>query len=788
MIPHDALLNFVDTVCTLFEVGPDDGVLQFASVSFDTSMEEIYPCLVSGARLVLRTENMIETATDFLRASFAWGTTIQSLPTAYWHELTRSIVEESLVVPNVVRLISIGGEQMSSAVLASWYRHVKAGPILFNSYGPTESTVVATYQRLSATATQSRSVSIGQPIAHVAAYVFDTELQPVPVGQAGELYLAGRGLARGYLGRPEITADRFLPWSDSPEPGMRLYRTGDLVRAYSDGHLEFLGRADQQVKIRGYRVEPGEIEALLCQHPGIEEAFVVAREASRAADQASQLHLIAYLRTSVRQEPERGDLRRFLKGSLPEYMVPNAFLFVETFPVNQNGKVNRQALPAPDWAQMALDDAFMVSRTPAEAVLADIWAEVLGLPAVSANANFFELGGHSLAAMRVLTAIRRTFQLDVSFQHFFAMPTIAEMASYLTTGKQDATALLPMTHLPRTGVFPLSYSQERVWFLHQLDPDILAYHVQTAHILAGRLDVASLERSINELISRHEILRTTFPTIDGTPVQEIHAPRPVFFPVIDLQGLDPVQRKATTQLLTAQALRLTFNLSRLPLLRWILLRQESQQHVLLLIEHHLIHDGWSYNLLLTELLALYQAFSTGQPSSLAELPVQFADFAVWQRKWMQGGVREKQLQYWRKQLEHCSSELNLPYDHPRPAVQSFTGQAIAFQLAPEISASLRILSRREGTTLFMTMLAAFTILLARYSEQEDICVGTSVANRRLLESESLLGMIVNNVVLRTKISLLTSFRSVLKQVRQVLLEAYENQDVPFDQVVQAVQP
>ncbi|HEY1348409.1 MAG TPA: amino acid adenylation domain-containing protein, partial [Ktedonobacteraceae bacterium] len=553
-------------------------------------------------------------------------------------------------------------------------------------------------------------------------------------------------------------------------------------------------------KIRGYRIEPAEIETTLLHHPNVQGAAVVARERPQppiltkpetgAEREDPEQHLIAYIVPTQQHTLDSNVLRSYISAHLPTYMLPSAFVFLQALPVSPAGKLDRQKLPAPDWSRPALAAAFSAPGNQFEETLSEIWSRILGIAPIGIHDNFFELGGHSLAATRLLAEVRHTLHCELTLHSLFASPTIAQLAALIEQGSVAEPSPSPLALPRRAGNshFPLSFSQERVWFIQQLDPGSLAYNTQTLHRLSGTLDVAALQRSLQEIVRRHEIFRTTFPEVEGRPVQIIHPALAVTIPLVDLQWLDKDASATRAQRLVHEEFRRPFAIDRLPLIRWTLLRLAADEHVLILVEHHLVHDGWSANVLLSETLTLYEAFSAGKPSPLPELSLQFADFAAWQRQWMQGDVAKAQLAYWQQKLRESPPSIALPTDRPHASQQSFRGATLRTVLPPHIAAGLRALSRHEGVTLFMTMFSAFLILLYRYSGQADLSVGTAIANRRWPETEGLIGMIINNIVLRTHMTGNPTFRELLRRVYAVTTEAYANQDLPFDQVVNAVQP
>ncbi|MFB2875446.1 condensation domain-containing protein, partial [Floridanema aerugineum] len=675
-----------------------------------------------------------------------------------------------------LRLVIIGGERVLPEKVATWYQLIGNYPQLVNSYGPTETTVVATLSNLSENTLNRQEIPIGKPISNVQVYVFDRYLQPVPIGVPGELFIGGAGLARGYLNARELTAEKFIK---NPFNNSKLYKTGDLVRYLPDGNLEFAGRIDDQVKFNGFRIELGEIESVINQHSQVSQSVVIVRE-----DSPGNKRLVAYIVPDRNTEISTASLESFLKNKLPSYMVPSIYVILDALPINPNGKVDRQALPIPD-----IQETFVAPRNEQEKAIAQIWSKIFGWSAIGINDNFFQLGGHSLIATQILSRIRDIFQVEISFQQLFENPTINDLSKVIS--QQQLKQLSPIAKIQpisKQGYLPVSFAQERVYFIEQLAPSSRAYQFQESLRFRGELNIPILEQSLSEILRRHEIFRTTFPTVAGKLVQVIHPPQPVKLTVINLENLPKSQQEAEVERLTDEAVQQPFDITKLPLIRWSLLKLSNQEYVLIHIEHHTVHDGWSFNLFLRELLTLYQAFSEGKPSPLAEPSLQFADFAYWQRQWVLTEQAQAQLNYWKQKLAGIPPLLELPLARPRPAEQTYKGGMLRMELPLDLCQALRNLNRQESVTLFMSMFTVFVIMLYRYSGQEDLCVGSGVANRRWRETENLIGMIVNNIVLRTNVSGNPTFRELLAQVRQVTLEGYANEDLPFDKVVEALKP
>ncbi|MET0395834.1 MAG: condensation domain-containing protein, partial [Longimicrobiaceae bacterium] len=642
-------------------------------------------------------------------------------------------------------------------------------------YGPTETTIYTTAHACAPGVAEAPP--IGRPVEGARVYVLDAWGEPAPVGVPGELYVGGAGVARGYLDRPALTAEAFVPDPFGEEPGGRLYRTGDAVRWRASGELEFLGRLDEQVKVRGFRIEPGEIEARLLAHPEVREATVLARE-----DAPGDRRLVAYYAAEAVVEAEA--LRAHLAGSLPEYMVPAAFVWMEALPLNANGKVDRRALPEPGGDAYARG-SYEAPLGEVEAALAGTWAEVLGVGRVGRWDHFFEMGGHSLLATRVISRVRQAFGVEVPLRALFEEPTVAGLARRILALRPDSA---PAPEIRRAGrgprVAPVSFAQQRLWFIDRLEPGSTAYTIPMALRLRGAVDLPVLERTLDEIVRRHESLRTVFGEEGGEPVQVVRAAAPAPLPVADLAGLPAGAPEAEALRLAAEEVRRPFDLGAGPLLRIRLLRLAPDEHVLILAMHHIVSDGWSIGVLLREMTALYEAFGRGEPSPLPELEVQYADFAAWQRGWLTGEVLERQLAWWRERLAGAPAVLEVPVDHPRRAVPGNRGASVFRALAPELAEGLRELARAEGATPYMVLLAALDVLLARWSGGEDVVVGTPIANRNRRETEGLIGFFVNTLALRADVSGNPAFRELLGQVRETTLGAYQHQDVPFEKLVE----
>ncbi|HSK80241.1 MAG TPA: amino acid adenylation domain-containing protein, partial [Thermoanaerobaculia bacterium] len=757
------------------EFSPEElaGVLASTSIAFDLSVFEIFVPLAAGGAVIVA-ENALALATLPARAEV---TLVNTVPSA-----AAELLRMDALPPSAVTL-NLAGEALPRALADRVYARPGIRR-LYNLYGPSEDTTYSTWALIGRES--RRAPSIGRPRDGTRAYVVDAGLSAQPVGVPGELLLGGDGLARGYLGRPELTAERFIPDPFGAEPGARLYRTGDLARYLVDGSLDYLGRLDHQVKVRGFRIELGEIEAALARHPAVEAAVVLARE-----DAALGLHLAAYVVPRPGQEPDRAVLQAALSERLPASMIPTAWAFLAELPLTPNGKVDRRALARLDApvAPPLGGEAFAAPRSPVEEILAGVFAEILGVGRVSLRDDFFALGGHSLLATRVLSRVRQVLGVDLPVRSLFERPTVEGLAARVEElGREGAPQGPPLGPRPGPGPAPLSFAQERLWFLYLLDPGSTAYNLPLVVRLRGPLDAGALAAALREICRRHEALRTTFAEVAGEPVQIVSLLDPPPLPGVDLSGLPAPARAAEAERRTREEARRPFDLRRGPLARWSLLGLGSGEHVLLATFHHIVADGWSIGVLLRELSVLYRANLLGAPSPLPALPVQFGDYAAWQRRWLSGERLEAQLARWRELLAGAPTVLELPADRPRPPVQSYRGAVERRALGGALAAGVEGLSRRAGATPFMTILAAFYALLGRSTGREDLLVGTPVANRQRAEIEGLIGLFVNTLALRGDLAGDPSFAELLARTREAALAAFTHQDLPFEKLVLALAP
>ena len=733
-----------------------------ATLSFDASVKQ-WLQLLDGHTLELIPDEVRWDAREFLSYAKAHALDVVDCTPPQLKTLLEVELETSL------QAVLVGGDAIDEALWARLATHPTIN--FYNVYGPTECTDVTTAVQVS----DVQTPAIGRPLANVQTYFVDAYAEPVPFGVRGELCIGGAGVARGYLHQPELTAEKFIPDAFGTRPGARLYRSGDSGRYLKNGELEFSGRVDDQVKIRGYRIEPGEIEAVLAQHAAVRQCKVLVQEVT-----ADDKRLVAYV---VGAEQPVSELRAFLKERLPEYMIPAAFVTLAQMPLTPSGKVDRKALPEPTWSEHRVETA---AETQIEEIVAGVWATVLGLEQIGVDENFFELGGHSLLAVQVASRVRTALNVELPLRWIFEAPTVRALAERIEESVAE-TSLPPITRTVREETLPVSFAQERLWFIDQLEPASTAYNIPRAIQLTGTLQIVALEQSLFELLRRHAVLRTCFMDAAGQPVQRIGTEVKLDLPLIDLSSLSASEQEEQAERLRREEARRPFDLRQAPLLRAQLIQLIEARHEFLFTMHHIVSDGWSTNVAVRELVTLYEAVHSGQPSSLTELVVQYADFALWQRQHQETAVLE-QLHYWKQQLADAPEVLELPADRPRPVLPSYQGAQESFSLPASLHQALKRVSRKQDATLFMTLLAAFQTLLYRYTRQADILVGTPVANRNRLEIESLIGFFVNTLVLRTRVTADASFRELLQQVREVVLGAQAHQQLPFERLVQELAP
>jgi len=772
VISHRAICNRLLWSQERYPLGEGDGVLQSAALGFDFSIWEIFAPLIAGARLILPPAGPLDIARVVREIARTRSTVTHFVPSLIGLFLDQAELDHC----RALRLVFSGGEALGAELARSFFeRFGPDGPELHNQYGPTEATIDVTFWPC-ARGDRRRTVPIGRPIANCEARVLDRAFEPASVGEPGELWVSGDGLARGYFGAPGRTAASFRPDPFSGRPGARLYRTGDLARLAGDGQVEFLGRADRQVQVRGVRVEPGEIEAILARHPSVREAVVLTRSTPMP-------RLLAWAATGS-SALETAELLEFLRARLPIYMLPEAIVTLEALPRSASGKIDTAELPEPAGHRGGKDPG-AAPRTATEKALAEIWAEVLDLEAVGADDDFFELGGHSLVAMRLLSRVRNVFDVEIPLAVIFDHSTVAGLAAEIDrAGSAGADTAPPLVALPRDRPLPLSPAQQQLWYLQQLDPASSIYNISYALELEGELDPALLEASLSEIARRHEVFRTRFFERDGQALQTVDAPEPLVLPTVELSrlGAEDRERERRRRVLESQAR--PFDLRSGRLLRASLWRLGPGHHTLHLVTHHISCDAWSLGIFSRELAELYTA---GLERRLAELPaleIQYADFAAWQRRLLESEAIAGHLEYWREHLEGAPRVLELPSARPRPASPRHRGGEAVTSLAPPLVESLRQLARSEGASPFMVLLAVWMLLLRHESGQRDLVVGTTSASRGRSEIQPLIGFFINLLPLRTRLDDASSFRELLAEVRRTALGAFGHQDVPFDRLLE----
>ncbi|EOW6931029.1 amino acid adenylation domain-containing protein [Serratia marcescens] len=770
MNEHRGVVNRLVWMQEAYGLTAADTVLQKTPFGFDVSVWEFFWPLMVGARLVMAKPEGHKDPDYLSRAIEQYGvTTLHFVPS-----MLQSFLADGQAATRCGQVVRVmcSGEALPAALVAEFYRRLPQAE-LHNLYGPTEAAVDVTAWHCSREA-ERVSVPIGRPIANTRIYLLDERGQPVPLGAVGELYIGGVQVARGYLNRPELTAERFL--SDPFAPGGRMYRTGDVARYLANGDIEYLGRNDQQVKIRGFRIECGEIEAALATHPAVREAVVDARAVG------DDKRLVAWVvpAADVAEETLAGALRQHVSAALPDYMVPSAWVVVAALPLSPNGKLDRRALPEPQGAQSQA--AYEAPQGEHETLLAAIWRELLNVERVGRHDNFFELGGHSLLAVRLTNRLQQ-MEWQLPLQVLFANPTLLALAQQL---RRTDEALPPIEAMPRGAALPLSFAQQRLWFLTQLEGLSETYHIPLALSLRGELDLPAWRQSLDALYARHEALRSRFVTVEGQPQAHILPADALPLTVHDLRGRQDAQSQARQ--LAQRLTEAPFDLTQGPLVRAALIRLADEEHLFLLTCHHIISDGWSTGILLRDLGALYGALRRGDADPLPPLTLQYADYAAWQRRYLTPERLAAQAQYWRETLSDAPALLTLPTDRPRPTVQSFSGGEVPIAIDAELTQALRQFSRQHGGTLFMTVLAAWSLVLARMAGQQELVIGTPEANRGRLETESLVGFFVSTLALRIDLRDDPDLPTLIARIRHAVLAARENRELPFEQVVELVNP
>jgi amino acid adenylation domain-containing protein len=780
VVRHASVVNLIEWVNRTFGVGASDRVLFVTSLAFDLSVYDVFGLLAAGGSIRVASSHEVREPQSLVRRLLEDPVTFWDSAPAALQQLVPFFPPSADGPSPALRLVFLSGDWIP-VTLPDQVRTAFARAEVVALGGATEATVWSNSLRVGEVDPRWVSIPYGRPIQGARYLILDESHAPCPIGVPGDLHIGGICLASCYSGEAALTADRFAPDPFGDAAGGRLYRTGDRARFWPDGRIEFLGRLDGQVKIRGFRVELGEVEAALLRHPSVRDAVALARE-----DRRGDRHLVAYLTARGGHEIHVEELRCFVADQLPEPMLPAAFVVLAELPVTANGKLDRRALPQPDLSEASGGTA--VPSGPIEELIAGLWAEVLGVRSVGLRDDFFRLGGHSLRATQVVSRIRETFGVELPVRSVFEAPTVAELAQRVASARRDGAAVPPVERLVDRHAAPLSFTQMRLWFLDRVAAGGPAYQIPFAVRCLGQFDLRALEAALAELVRRHESLRTVFRDGEDEPVQVVAAAGCPTLVLADLSGLAEEARDGAARALVLQQVQSPFDLARGPLLRVAVVRLAAREHVLVMVLHHIVSDGWSMGILISELTRAYAALVEGRPLSLAALPHQYVDYAFWQRRVLSSEVLPAQLEYWRRHLAGAPETLDLPRARQRSRGAGPRGGAEHLVLSRELSEAVRRLSRQEGATLFMTLLAGFEALLHLYSGAVDLVVGTNVANRHRGEFEGVIGAFVNTLALRSDLTGNPTFRELLGRVREVVLEGYAHQDVSFEQVLEHLRP
>ncbi|MGE5431355.1 MAG: amino acid adenylation domain-containing protein [Syntrophomonadaceae bacterium] len=780
MIQHESLFNYYRIIGNMYSryfAAEPVRVALNTTIMFDASLQQII-FMLYGNTLYIPPEDVRRDGlalTEYIAQNKI--DILDCVPSLLKVFLSGGLFSRSSWKPS---LVLAGGEALDEATWKELL--ITESCDFFNTYGPTETTVDAAIGRVKE---YPEKPTIGKPPLNVEIYILDSDLNLVPIGTPGELCIGGLSVGRGYLKRPELTAGKFIPDAYSGRMGARLYRTGDLARYNENGTIEFLGRIDSQIKLRGLRIELGEIENAIAEYDNVKESVVIARE-----DTPGDKRIVAYIVTHDGTSILGPQLKHFLSERLPEFMIPSAFVTLPKLPVTPNGKVDRLALPAPDLKEIMKDieSNYAAPRTAVEGVMSAIWSDILKIPKVGINDNFFELGGHSLLATQVISRIRTEFSLEIQLRCIFENPTVARLSQLVEKEVLKKNGLADKAIMPaaRNNIIPLSFAQERLWFLDQLNPGNIAYNVPEAMRIFGKINAEMLEESLNIITRRHEILRTIFLSDEGKPYQKILPEFKAAVPVIEAGASPREEQEALINECISKESQKPFLLHSLPLFRALIIRLSEDESVLILTFHHIITDGWSSRKMFIELMKYYHQLSNGEHPALLGLPVQYADYAVWQREYFSGENLKKHTEYWTEKLKGSPQILELPTDRPRPALQSYNGSFLSFELPKELMDGVKKINSIYGVTLFMSLLSVFQVLLYKYTRQTDILIGTPIANRNRAEIEDLIGFFVNTLVIRVNISEHMKFSELIRQTKETALEAYTYQDLPFEMIVDAL--
>jgi amino acid adenylation domain-containing protein len=753
--------------------GPGTRVSQLASPSFDGFLKDAFvPLCVGGTVCAPESRDLILDARGLADWLDVEQVEILHCVPSVFRALTNETLNSNYF--EALKCIVMTGEPLYPSDVKRWVDVFGNRVRLWNIYGTTETSMSKFAHEVTPEDIERPSIPVGRPIEGSKVLVINPGGRLCGLGAVGEIHIQTEYRSHGYYNEPELTREVFVqnPFNND-DPADIIHKTGDFGRLLKNGELEILGRRDQQVKVRGVRVELGEIENLLRGHEAVADVAVVDRD-----DSEGNKFLVAYLTMSNGTRAE--ELRPYLAERLPEAMLPSAFVELEQLPRTLNGKIDRKALPALETVRAKNGADELTPRNPVEELVAGIWCEVLRLPAVGRSGNFFNLGGHSLLVTQVLARVRECLEVELPVRSLFEAPTIEQFSQLIQQRINDGAPgeTPPLVPVPRDGELPLSFAQQRMWLFEQLAGGTGAFNVALGVRLKGQLNVSALEQTLGEIIRRHESLRTVFPAVDDRPVQVIRSPHTFSLPFIDLTHLPELEREGEAARLAQEETLRRFDLARGPLVRPTLLKLRDDEHVVVCTMHHIIGDGQSFEVIISEMSQLYSALSVGHPSPLPELQVQYADYSAWQRQWLQGEVLETRLAYWRRQLEDAPESLNLPRRSERPKVQRFRGARHQIRIPSELAGALRELCGKEGMTLYMMMFAAYVVLLSQYTDGEDIVVGSTYANRERAEAEKLIGILTNTLVLRFDIAGAQTFRDVMRKVREVCLDAYSYQVPP----------
>ncbi len=779
LVPHKGVLNRLLWMKENYKISTEDVLIQKTPFAFDVSVWELFLALMSGARLVIakpeghKDSNYIKKLIKKEKV-----TTIHFVPAM----LNIFLEEESLAEDcGSLKRVICSGEALSYELQNKFFKKIPLTE-LHNLYGPTEASIDVSYWECKKQS-KSKKVPIGRPIWNTQLYVLDKNLNPMPIGIPGELYIGGVSLARGYLNREDLTAEKFIPDFINNNPGSRMYKTGDLVQVLEDGSIEYLNRIDNQVKIRGLRIELGEIETKLLESNNIKEAVVGVKEITK-----NDKTIVAYIVPVNKNKCNLAEFKKYLKERLPEYMIPNNFIVLDKIPVNPNGKVDRKKLASLKFQLNNNKSKVLKNNTPSEELLVSLCKEVLDLENVNLDDNFFDIGGHSLKAAQLVARVRSAFKVELPIKEVFETSTISELAYLIDKIKkqEDGFEIPPLVKRNEDETPQLSFSQKRLWFLDQLEPLKDTYNISAAIKLIGKLNYNALEKSLNTIVSRHEVLRTTFYSEDGKPYVKIHQHKNVELNIIDLSKSNDVEKESKK--IVEQTSRTIFNLENGPLYKVLLIKLNNLEHVFVVVMHHIISDGWSIGIMVNELSEHYRSYLSDEEIKIYKLEIQYSDYASWMNNWLKDDVLDRKIKYWKEKLEGIPEVLELPLDHMRPPIQTFNGASINFSVEKNIVEKLSAVNKKEGLTNFMSLLTVFQILLSKYSRQDDIVIGSPIANRTHSKVENLIGFFVNTLIIRSQLNINNTIIDTLKQTRAITLEAFNNSDVPFEYIVDAVQP